>query len=89
MQPTCLLSLTAQVVLIALVGDTFVINLGMDLFRPVPDLVNRYVFARRAKTQARAGLSVPCAPVLRQAHVPRFACLLSYGPCAPNNHRRK
>jgi len=43
----------AQVVLVALVGDTFVINLGMDLFRPVPDLVNRYIFARKAKTQAK------------------------------------
>jgi len=41
----------AQVVIVALAGDAAVINLGVDLFRPVPDLVHRYVFARRAKTQ--------------------------------------
>eukprot|EP00967_Tisochrysis_lutea_P137811 scaffold247915_cov32-Tisochrysis_lutea.AAC.4 len=40
-----------QVVIVALAGDAAVINLGVDLFRPVPDLVHRYVFARRAKTQ--------------------------------------
>lgn len=57
LRPNHLPSLTAQVVLVALVGDTFVINLGMDLFRPVPDLVNRYIFARKAKTQASLPIS--------------------------------
>ena len=43
----------AQVVLVALVGDATVINLGMDGLRPVPDLIHRYWFSRRAKTQAK------------------------------------
>ncbi|EOD16068.1 hypothetical protein EMIHUDRAFT_459227 [Emiliania huxleyi CCMP1516] len=42
-----------QFVIVALVGDATAINLFIDLVRPVPDLFNRYVLARRAKTQAK------------------------------------
>ena len=38
-------------VIMALLGDIMVINLGIDLIRPFPDLIMRYILAPKAKTQ--------------------------------------
>ena len=42
-----------QVVLSALLGDVLVIGLGIDFFRPIPDLMRRYILGRNAQTQAK------------------------------------
>ena len=63
-------------VIMALLGDIMVINLGIDLIRPFPDLIMRYILAPKAKTQqhnsGQSGVGACTAVPIPCGHQPSY-----------------